>query len=205
MNPKINVPGGANAKNPVIAKTAMRFGLFIKLNKRLKEHRSSPASGAEIFRESYGMKSQPQHSKLTPALVACLPIIPACLLLALILKYGVDMPHWDNWHRAGKRRTPLPILAGGAFLPACLSGYPLGIKMMSGLSAKLRQGKARLLFINVETRSKTYAAERRINNLREAASPLSCLFSIKPRFNCVSPLHVSIRKDAPQSQTLESR
>jgi len=44
------------------------------------------------------MKLQPQHSKLTIALVACLSIIPACILFTLILKYGVDMPHWDNWH-----------------------------------------------------------------------------------------------------------
>lgn len=42
------------------------------------------------------MRTLPSRS--TPAWVASLSIIPACILLTLILKYGVDMPLWDNWH-----------------------------------------------------------------------------------------------------------
>lgn len=33
----------------------------------------------------------------TYALVVCLAIIPAALILTLILKYGVDVPYWDEW------------------------------------------------------------------------------------------------------------
>ncbi|MDQ3175044.1 MAG: hypothetical protein M3Q91_15285, partial [Acidobacteriota bacterium] len=43
------------------------------------------------------MKSLPPFSKLTCALAVSLAIIPAGLLLTLILKYGVDMPYWDEW------------------------------------------------------------------------------------------------------------
>lgn len=46
------------------------------------------------------MKSLPPFSKLTRALAVSLAIIPAGLLVTLILKYGVDMPLWDNWHYA---------------------------------------------------------------------------------------------------------
>lgn len=43
------------------------------------------------------MKSLPPFSKLTCALAVSLAIIPAGLLLTLILKYGVDIPYWDEW------------------------------------------------------------------------------------------------------------
>ncbi|MDQ1638381.1 MAG: hypothetical protein QOF62_1720 [Pyrinomonadaceae bacterium] len=42
------------------------------------------------------MKLQTSY-KLTQVLAVCLSILPACLILALILKYGVDVPHWDEW------------------------------------------------------------------------------------------------------------
>ncbi len=34
----------------------------------------------------------------TRTLAVSLSIMPACLVLTLILKYGVDIPHWDEWH-----------------------------------------------------------------------------------------------------------
>lgn len=43
------------------------------------------------------MKSLPPFSKLTCALAVSLAIIPGGLLLILILKYGVDIPYWDEW------------------------------------------------------------------------------------------------------------
>ena len=43
------------------------------------------------------MRSHPRLYKLTCALVFCLAIIPAVLLLTLILKCAVDMPYWDEW------------------------------------------------------------------------------------------------------------
>jgi hypothetical protein len=46
--------------------------------------------------ESDAMKLQTCY-KLTQVLAVCLSILPACLILALILKYGVDVPHWDEW------------------------------------------------------------------------------------------------------------
>jgi len=42
----------------------------------------------------------PHHSQLTRALTIGLAIIPACLILALILKWGVDTPYSDEWHYA---------------------------------------------------------------------------------------------------------
>ncbi|MFN2513001.1 MAG: hypothetical protein ABR568_16465 [Pyrinomonadaceae bacterium] len=44
------------------------------------------------------MRSLPQFYKWTYALLVCLAIMPAVLLLTLILKYGVDVPYWDEWH-----------------------------------------------------------------------------------------------------------
>lgn len=41
--------------------------------------------------------------------------------------------------------------------------------------------------IHREIMVRTYAVERRINNLREVANPISPLFSIRLYFNCVSP------------------
>lgn len=38
-----------------------------------------------------------QHSKLLRALVICLPFSPACLLVVLIIKWGGDVPYWDQW------------------------------------------------------------------------------------------------------------
>lgn len=52
MNPKINVPGGANAKNPAINKTAMRLGLLMKFADQLKEYWSSPVSSHQALREA---------------------------------------------------------------------------------------------------------------------------------------------------------
>jgi len=43
------------------------------------------------------MKSLPPFSKLTCALAVSLATIPGGLLLILILKYGVDIPYWDEW------------------------------------------------------------------------------------------------------------
>ncbi len=44
------------------------------------------------------MRSLPQLHKWTYALLVCLAIMPAILLLTLIIKYGVDVPYWDEWH-----------------------------------------------------------------------------------------------------------
>jgi hypothetical protein len=52
MNPKINVPGGANAKNPVVIRTAMRLGLLMKFADQLKEYWSSPVSTDQALREA---------------------------------------------------------------------------------------------------------------------------------------------------------
>jgi hypothetical protein len=52
MNPKINVPGGANAENPAINKTATRLGLLMKFTAQLKEYWSSPVSGHKARREA---------------------------------------------------------------------------------------------------------------------------------------------------------
>lgn len=41
--------------------------------------------------------NQRTSNKFTHVLVVCLSILPACLILALIRKYGVDVPHWDEW------------------------------------------------------------------------------------------------------------
>jgi hypothetical protein len=46
--------------------------------------------------ESDAMKLQTSY-KLTQVLAVCISILPACLIFALILKYGVDVPHWDEW------------------------------------------------------------------------------------------------------------
>jgi hypothetical protein len=46
--------------------------------------------------ESDAMKQQTSY-KLPYLLAVCLSILPACFILALILKYGVDVPHWDEW------------------------------------------------------------------------------------------------------------
>jgi hypothetical protein len=43
------------------------------------------------------MKSLPPSSKFKVLLATFVSIVPACLLLTLILKYGVDVPHWDEW------------------------------------------------------------------------------------------------------------
>ena len=40
MNRKINVPGGANARNPVVNKTAMRLKLFMSFREQCKRYRS---------------------------------------------------------------------------------------------------------------------------------------------------------------------
>ncbi len=46
---------------------------------------------------SQTMKSLPPSSKFKFLLATFVSIVPACLLLTLILKYGVDVPHWDEW------------------------------------------------------------------------------------------------------------
>lgn len=43
------------------------------------------------------MNSFPGPSKFKYLLAICVSIVPACLLLALILKYRVDVPYWDEW------------------------------------------------------------------------------------------------------------
>jgi len=44
------------------------------------------------------MRSRPRLYKFITAFVFCLAIIPAVLILTVILKYGVDVPYWDEWY-----------------------------------------------------------------------------------------------------------
>lgn len=43
------------------------------------------------------MRRPRRHALAARALLVGLAIIPACLILLLILRYGVDMPVWDQW------------------------------------------------------------------------------------------------------------
>ncbi|HET6645980.1 MAG TPA: hypothetical protein VFH01_01545, partial [Pyrinomonadaceae bacterium] len=46
------------------------------------------------------MRSRPRLYKFISAFAFCLAIIPAVLILTVILKYGVDVPYWDEWYYA---------------------------------------------------------------------------------------------------------
>ena len=44
------------------------------------------------------MRSRPRLYRFISAFVFSLAIIPAILILTVILKYGVDVPYWDEWY-----------------------------------------------------------------------------------------------------------
>jgi hypothetical protein len=52
---------------------------------------------SDVLRVLSGMLKQ--RASLMPALIFCLALLPACLHLVVILKYGVNVPYHDDWGR----------------------------------------------------------------------------------------------------------
>jgi hypothetical protein len=52
---------------------------------------------SDVLRVLSGMLKQ--RASLMPALIFCLALLPACLHLVVILRYGVDVPYRDDWGR----------------------------------------------------------------------------------------------------------